>query len=92
MLLPLLALTFTLSAIGIRKLQERKQQGLASSEAQAEAQAEATATIPVMGGRMGAQYERPLLEDVAPHHERTPLLVNTGAESVRLTHDQPSLI
>ncbi|KAG9322094.1 hypothetical protein KVV02_005578 [Mortierella alpina] len=92
MLLPLLALIFTLSAIGIRKLQEWKQQGLASSEAQAEVQAEATATVPVMGGRVGAQYERPLLEDVAPHHERTPLLVNTGAESVRLTHDQPSLI
>ncbi|KAF9283712.1 hypothetical protein BGZ68_005201 [Mortierella alpina] len=98
--LPLLALILTLSAIGIWKLKERKQEGPEFAEARTEAQAEAAATAPVMDGRAGAQYERPLLEDVTPHHERplledvnphherTPLLVNVEAEPVRLAHDR----
>ncbi|KAF9088500.1 hypothetical protein BGX29_000262, partial [Mortierella sp. GBA35] len=90
--LPLLLLVMTLSAIGFSKLKERKQEGLED----AEAQAEATAAVPVVDGRGGAQYERPLLEDVTPHNGGTPFLVNVEAEPVRLTHDrpvvQPSLI
>ncbi|KAF9083893.1 hypothetical protein BGX29_002855, partial [Mortierella sp. GBA35] len=87
--LPLLLLVMTLSAIGLSKLKERKQEGLED----AETQAEATAAVPVVDGRGGTQYERPLLEDVTPG---TPFLVNIEAEPVRLTHDhhvvQPSLI
>ncbi|KAF9958121.1 hypothetical protein BGZ72_000865 [Mortierella alpina] len=80
LLLPLLALIFSLSAIGIWKLKEQKQQGLEF----AEAQTEATAAAPVVDERAGAQFERPRLEDVRPHHERTPLLVNLEPEPVSL--------
>ncbi|KAG0248352.1 hypothetical protein BG011_000171 [Mortierella polycephala] len=92
MLLPLLLLVMALSAIGFSKLKERKQEGLEG----AEAEAEATAAVPVVNGRGGAQYERPLLEDVTPHNGGTPFLVDVEAEPVRHTHDrpvvQPSLI
>ncbi|KAF9104345.1 hypothetical protein BGX27_010130 [Mortierella sp. AM989] len=85
MLLPLFLLVMTLSAVGFSKLKERKQGGLED----AEAQAEATAAAPVVDGRRGAHYERPLLEDMAPHNGGTPLLVNVETEPVRLTHDHP---
>ncbi|KAF9148331.1 hypothetical protein BG015_009937 [Linnemannia schmuckeri] len=87
-LIPLLLLVMTLSVIGLSKL-KRKQE----VREDAEAQAEATGVVPVVDGRgAGAQFERPLLEDVPP----TPFLVNVEAEPVRQTHDrpivQPSLI
>ncbi|KAG0351140.1 hypothetical protein BGZ54_003404 [Gamsiella multidivaricata] len=85
MLLPLLLLVMTLSAIGFSQLKERRQEGLED----AETQAEATAAVPVVDGRGGAQYERPLLEDVTPHNGGIPCLVNVEAEPVRLTHDRP---
>ncbi|KAF9563410.1 hypothetical protein EC968_004864 [Mortierella alpina] len=92
MLLPLLALIFTLSAIGIWKLQERKHPGFEFAEPQPEPQAEAAATAPLIDVTRGDRYERPLLEDAAPQHERAPLLVGTGAEPVRLAQDRSSLI
>ncbi|KAG0209498.1 hypothetical protein BGX28_010270 [Mortierella sp. GBA30] len=96
MLLPLLLLVMTLSVIGLSKLKVRKQEGLEDAEAQAEAQAEATAVVPVVDGRAGARYERPLLEDVTPHNGGTPFLINVEPEPAGLTHDrpvvQPSLI
>ncbi|KAF8949240.1 hypothetical protein BGZ47_007950 [Haplosporangium gracile] len=89
MLTPLLLLVMTLSVIGFSKL-KCKQEG----REDAEAQAEATGVVPAVDGRgAGAQFERSLLEDVAPS---TPFLVNVEAEPVRQTHDrpivQPSLI
>ncbi|KAG0037496.1 hypothetical protein BGZ82_002408 [Podila clonocystis] len=71
MLLPLLFLVMTLSAIGFSKLKERKREELED----AEAQAEATAAVPVVDGRGGAQYERPLLEDVPPRNGGPPFLL-----------------
>ncbi|KAF9126552.1 hypothetical protein BGW39_006543 [Mortierella sp. 14UC] len=89
MMVPLLLLVMTLSAIGISKLRERKQEGLE----EAEAQTEGTATVPVMvNGR-----ELPLLVDVAPHNDGMPILIDVDAEPVRVAQDrrpvvQPTLI
>ncbi|KAG0017181.1 hypothetical protein BGZ81_010861 [Podila clonocystis] len=84
MLLPLLFLVMTLSAIGLSKLKERKREELED----AEAQAEATVAVPVVDGRGGAQYERPLLEDVPPRNGGPPFLLgNAEAEPVSGTSD-----
>ncbi|KAG0083596.1 hypothetical protein BGZ92_010632 [Podila epicladia] len=88
-LLPLLLLVMTLSAIGFSKLKERKQEGLEDAEAQVEAPVEATIAAPMLDGRGGAQYERPLLEDVTLNNGGTPLLVNVAAEPVELIRDRP---
>ncbi|KAI1291445.1 hypothetical protein EDD11_008926 [Mortierella claussenii] len=85
LLLPLLLLVMTLSAIGFSKLKERKQEG----HEDAEVQAEATTAVLVVDGRGNAQYERPLLEDVTPHNGGTPFVVNAEAEPLGLTHDRP---
>lgn len=88
--MPLFLLVVTLSAVGFSKRKELKQE----RPDDAEAQAEAAGVVPVVDGRgIGAQFERPLLGDVAPS---TPFLVNIEADPVRQTNDrpivQPSLI
>ncbi|KAF9542490.1 hypothetical protein EC957_001932 [Mortierella hygrophila] len=90
MLVPLLLLVVTLSAIGFSKRTERKQERPDDTEAQAEE----ARVVPVLnGGGVGVQFERPLLGDV---EHSTPFLVNIEAEPVRQTNDrpvvQPSLI
>ncbi|KAF9309201.1 hypothetical protein BG003_010034, partial [Podila horticola] len=75
MLLPLLLLVMTLAAIGFSKRKEQKQEGLEDTEAHAVA----TAAVPVVDGG-GAQYERPLLENMAPHHGGALFLANVEPE------------
>ncbi|KAF9133385.1 hypothetical protein BGX30_012305 [Mortierella sp. GBA39] len=83
MLVPLLLLVMTLSAIGFSKRTERKQE----RPDDAEAQAEAIGVVPGLDGRgVGVQFERPLLGDVEPS---TPFLVNIEAEPVSQTNDRP---
>ncbi|KAK3839995.1 MAG: hypothetical protein JOS17DRAFT_725636, partial [Linnemannia elongata] len=83
MLVPLLLLVVTLSAVGFSKRKELKQE----RPDDAEAQAEAVGVVPVVDGRgTGAQFERPLLGDATS----TPFLVSIEeAEPVRLNNDRP---
>ncbi|ORZ12937.1 hypothetical protein BCR41DRAFT_98183 [Lobosporangium transversale] len=91
-LLPLMLLVMTLSAINFLKLRGWKQEELED----AKTQAEASTIVPVVNGRGDTQYERPLLEDASPRNGETPFLVNVETEPARFTHDrpvvQPSLI